>query len=171
MITLRPYDDLAAFAVLKALDPHDQMEVEVTRGAAATHLALFADWRQMQGLAVASFVAHAGAFEVPFAVLMLTSTGQAGVASAALLARDHRQWRRPLAALALRVRREMPEFCARAGITRIEARAWAGHPRASTLLAAIGFHLEAEMPGFGRAGCHVFRQFAWTAPALPRTPE
>lgn len=37
MLVLRPFEDLAAAAVLRALDPHDQIEAElVTRRAAAS---------------------------------------------------------------------------------------------------------------------------------------
>jgi hypothetical protein len=166
MIEVRPYDDLTAMAVLQRLDAHDHMEAELVRGAPASHLALFADWRAMQAFRLASFVAITGPDRGarPFAVFALAHTGQAGVASAALLARDHAAFRRPLAEMALRIRTELPATCAASGIRRIEARSWAGHPTAAGLLTALGFEHETDMPGFGLSGTITFRQFAWLAP-------
>lgn len=168
MIRLRPYDDLAAMAVINRLDPHDQIEAETVRGAPVTALALFADWRAMQAVRLASWVIHTATGQ-PFALLGLSHTGQAGVAAAALVARDHRQYRRELAAAARMIRADMPMFAAERGIHRIEARAWVDHPRASVFLALVGFRNEtpADMPGFGRDGSAWFRQFAWIAPDLP----
>lgn len=165
MIELRPFDDLAAMAVMSRLDASDRLEAEVTRGAPTNHLALFAEWRSMQPAAVVSIVASAAG--QPFALLMLVNTGQSGVASAALLARDHARYRRQLAKFAAAIRREMPAYCAERGIHRVEARAWADHPTASTMLAALGFHHEADMPGFGPSGSATFRQFAWRTPSQP----
>lgn len=169
MIELRPFDDLAAMAVFSRLDPSDRMEAEVTRGAPTNHLALFAEWRSMQPHAALSYVASVKGQS--FALLMLVKTGQYGVASAALLARDHARYRRPLAQFAGAIRRGMPEYCAAHGIRRIEARAWAAHPTASGLLAALGFHHETDMPGFGPAGTDTFRQFAWQSPTTPPDPQ
>jgi len=166
MIELRTFDDLAAMAVFSRLDPSDRMEAEVTRGAPTTHIALFAEWRSMQPIAALSYIASVDGQS--FALLMLVKTGQFGVASAALLARDHARYRRPLAQFASAIRRGMPEYCATHGIRRIEARAWADHPTASGLLAALGFHHETDMPGFGPAGTDIFRQFAWL-PSVPQT--
>lgn len=163
MIALRPYDDQAAFAVIERLDVSDRIEAEVVRGAPSTHLALWADWRMMQAARVESWVVTTAAGGVPFAVLAIANSGQAGVAEAALLARDHRAFRRPLAALAALLRREMPHWCNARGIHRVEARAWADHPTASLLLARIGFHHETDMPGFGPEGRHVYRQWAWVS--------
>lgn len=174
MIELRPFDDLASMAVFNRLDINDQMEAEATRGAACNHLALWAEWRAMQPAAVASVVAlNRGQ---AFAVFMLVNTGQAGVAAAALLARDHARHRRPLAQLAATLRRNMSGYCADRGIHRIEARAWADHPTASQLLGTLGFAHETDMRGFGPRGRAVFRQFAWVAPSLapqttPKTGE
>jgi hypothetical protein len=172
MIDLRHYEDLAAMAVLQALDPNDRIEAELIRGAATTHLALFADWRAVQPVRVGSWVIHTSADRgaKPFALLALCNSGQAGVAEAALLARNHRVFRRQLALLAAVIRAEMPAFCARAGIHRIEARCWAGHPTAARLLSALGFTHEADMPGFGPGGTVTYRQFAWISPAIPRQP-
>lgn len=162
MLELRPYEDLAAVAVLRALDWHDQTEAELIRGAATTGLALFADWRAMLAAHVISQVAHWQG--LPFAVFALANTGQAGVAQAALLARDHARHRRALAALGAMIRRHLPTEAEARGIHRIEARCWADHPTAARFLAAIGFAHECDMPGFGLTGRVTFRQFAWTCP-------
>lgn len=165
-ITLHPYEDLAALAVFQRLDPADHREAEVTRGAACTPLALWADWRAMQAACVISVVAHDGT--TPFAVVALSHTGQGGVGQAALLARDHNRFRRPLRELAARIRIYMPREAHHRGIHRIEARSWAGHPTAAHLLTLLGFAHECRMPGFG-LGQHDFHQFAWTlsAPSQP----
>lgn len=165
MIRLHPYDDLSAMAVIRQLDHHDQVEADLTRGAATPALALFAQWRSMQAIRIASHVATR-ADGTPFAVFALSNTGQAGVAQAALLARDHARFRRPLATLAAAIRAGMPGFAIDRGIHRIEARAWADHPTASALLTALGFDFETDMPGFGLSGTVTFRQFAWLSPIL-----
>ncbi len=163
-IALRPYEDFAAMAVLGALDAADALEAELVRGAGASRLALFADWRGMEAWREASFVAVAGAGATPFAVFGLMRTGQAGVGAAALLARDHARWRIALCRLAVILRHGLPGWCAERGIRRIEARAWAAHPTASRLLAGIGFVHECDMAGFGPDGRTRFRQFAWLPP-------
>lgn len=171
MITLAPYDDHAAMAVLSALDPMDHMEAQVTRGVSVSHLALFADWRAAQAGAILSLILRAGGEAgTPFAVLVLGNTGQAGVAQAAMLSRDHTRFRRPLIEAALLIRRDMPVFCAEQGIYRIEARSWANHPRAARFLQASGFQKEVEMAGFGGAGQNRFCQFSFTAP-IPEEPN
>lgn len=174
MITVRPYEDLAAHAVLSRLDPMDFLEAEVTRGRATSALELFADWRAMNPARLASWVLFTGAGE-PFAVLGLSHTGAAGVAAAAMLARDHVRYRRPLAAAASAMRKGLPDWARETGVRRIEARAWGAHPTACALLARIGFAPEIAMPGFGPAGQDVFVQFAWTrqppAAATPCTKE
>lgn len=170
MIHARPYSDEAAMAVFRNLDPWDQLEAEAIRGEPASHLALFGDWRAMRGAWLASWAVHhhlAGRWWHPFALVALVNTGQRGVASAALLACDHHLYRRPLVRLASEIRNTMPDWCASAGVHRIEARAWARHPRASAFLTLTGFRHEADMPGFGPDGTETFRQFAWTDPALP----
>lgn len=166
MVRVRPYEDLSAMAVLSRLDPFDQIEAEAVRGEVAPALALFADWRGMRGAWVGSWVIETEGC-TPFALLALANTGQAGVAGAALLARDHRRYRRELVALSRLIRAEMPGFCKGLGIRRIEARSWAGHPRAAAFLRAVGFRHEADMPGFGRDGTLTFRQFTWLSPGLP----
>ncbi len=169
MIHIRPHEDLAAHAVLSRLDLNDQIEAELVRGQAAGGLQLFAEWRAMQGFWVAGHV-FCTATGAPFAVGALVSTGQAGVAQAALLARDHARFRRPLAEAALRIAAHLPGVCRDRGIHRVEARCWAAHPSASRLLAALGFSHEADLPGFGPDGRAVFRQFALLLPApLPQS--
>lgn len=165
MITLRPFDDFAAMTVIRSLDPFDQLEAEAVRGARSSHLAIWADWRSIEGARVASWVVHQATGD-PVALIALANTGQSGVAQAAMLARDHRRFRRELVAVAREIRNQMPGFCNDWGIHRIEARAWAGHPRASAFLSLVGFHHETDMPGFGR-GKETFRQFAWVATAVP----
>lgn len=170
MISARPYDDQAAMIVLSRLDPHDVMEAEAVRGEAVTHLSLFADWRAMEAARLASWVIYSGANQ-PFALLALCHTGQRGVAAAALLARDHRRFRRELVQLARQVREAMPVMAADWNVTRIEARAWARHPRAAAFLKLVGFSHETDMPGFGRDGTETFRQFAWTPSDDPAQNE
>lgn len=163
MIEARPFSDLAAWSVFQALDPWDWLEAEATRGGNVTAPGLYADWRSVEGARLLSLVivSTRNGPAVPFAVLGLSHTGQAGVAQAALLARDHKRFKRELIHAGRRIRAEMPEFCAKVGIHRIEARCWAGHPTAARLLKSIGFHHEADMPGFPPAGTGVFRQFAY----------
>ena len=169
MIVVRPFDSLSAIAVFRQLDTNDQLEAEIVRGAPVAALDLFADWRAASGACWFNHViqTRAGA---SFAVLALAPTGQHGVAQAALLARNHHRFRRHIAALALRIRREMPVWSAQHGVNRIEARAWADHPSASRFLTAIGFQAECDMPGFGPGGTATFRQFAWMPQEKPLAP-
>lgn len=167
MVKAQFYDEHAAMAVLSNLDPHDLIEAQLVRGQKSTHLAIFSDWHAVQPQAVFSVVLRDESMaSQPFAVLVMTNTGQAGVAQAALLARNHARHRRALIATCRRIRAEMPVFCRDWGIHRVEARAHAGHPRASRFLRACGFTHEADMPGFGADGRATFRQFAWTNPDL-----
>lgn len=172
MIAIRPYEDLAAMAVFRRLDVHDQIEAELVRGVSCTALALFADWRAAQAHGPLSVIAVSGPAARPFAVLTLGNTGQSGVAEAALLACDHARHRVDLARLAVAIRARMPSWCAERGIRRLEARCWFDHPTASSLLTAIGFDHECDMQGFGGTGTVTFRQFAFLVPALalPETP-
>lgn len=169
MITVRPYEDLAAHAVLSRLDPMDFLEAEVTRGRATSALELFADWRAMNPARLASWVLFTGAGE-PFAVVGLSHTGAAGVAAAAMLARDHVRYRLPLAQAASAMRRGLPDWAAETGVRRIEARAWGAHPGACRLLTRIGFAFETILPGYGPAGRDRFVQFAWTQTPAAATP-
>lgn len=171
MIELRPFDDFASFEVIRNLDPFDQLEAEATRGAASTHLAIWADWRSIEGARLASWIVHREGTGLPVAVIALAHTGQSGVAQAAMLARDHRRFRRELVAVARNIRERMPDFCTQWGIHRIEARCWAGHPRAAAFLQLTGFQWEADLPGFGPQGAETFRQFAWAARSIDNPAE
>lgn len=164
-VDVRPYNDQDAFAVISRLDLADQMEVELTRGAHTPALTLWAEWRAAVPQHLLSFVAHVGG--VPFAIFALVGTGEANAACAAMLARDHRHYRRPLTRLARMIRAQIPPTMAALGINRIECRCWSDHPTAAQLLRAVGFSHEIDLPGFGRTGQLTFRQFAWLAPAVP----
>lgn len=159
MIQLRPFTDAEAWRVFLFLDGFDFIEAELVRGARALNVSLFADWRQVEGARLLSYVVVGRGG--PFAVLGLSHTGQAGVAQAALLARDHKRHRRELAELGCAIRREMPAFCAEQGIHRVEARCWSDHPTASRFLEAVGFRHEADMPGFGTDGHATFQLYAY----------
>lgn len=164
MITVRPYDDMTALPVFQRLDPMDQIEAELVRGQASAPMQLWADWRAAEPYRVLSFVALTSG-GTAFAVFGLSNTGQAGVAGAALLARDHLRYRRELVQLVRQIRTHLPIEAEARGIHRIEARAWADHPRAAGLLRALGFAHECDMPGFGLTGQVIYRQFAWLSVA------
>ncbi len=165
MIDARPYDDVAAMTVLRDLDGNDRIEAQLVRGVAASHLAIFADWHAMQRGALLSLVIFAGDHPgaAPFAVLALGHTGQAGVAQAAFLARNHERWRGCIGRAGVHIRRQMPFLCADWGVHRIEARAWSAHPTAGRFLRALGFRAECDMAGFGATGGETFTQYAWVA--------
>ncbi len=174
MIQVRPFEDLAALSVFRRLDVRDHIEAELVRGAPYTAPGLFAEWRMAQAQGPLSLVAYTSPTGRPFAVVALGRTGQAGVVEAALLAADHQRHRMHLARLAVAIRQRIAAFVAELPepvIHRIEARCWAGHPTASRLLTGMGFAHEADLPGFGPGGTHVFRQFAWTRPLPPPDPE
>ena len=155
------YEPQAAMAVLSNLDPFDRIEAQAVRGAAVTHLTLFADWHAMQSHHLLSLVILANRRgRSPFALLAVANTGQAGVAQAAFLARSHDRWRREIAACAIVIRNVLPGWMQDTGVHRIEARCWTGHPTAATFLAACGFRLDCHMPGFGASGDAVFAQWS-----------
>lgn len=158
IVTVRPWDDMLALPIFRQLDAADQIEADLIRGQAANGISLWADWRAGEAYRLLSFVALADA--TPFAVFGLSLTGQAGVAGAALLARNHRRFRAPLARLGAMIRRQLPIEAEARAINRVEARAWADHPTASGLLTALGFTHECDMPGFGPTGHVIYRQFA-----------
>jgi len=164
-IQARPYSDDAARAVLTRLDASDHHEAALVRGQWPDGFQLWADWRAVQGARLDSRVFftgdHPGA--TPFAVGCLTHTGQAGVAQAAFLARDHARYRREIAGAGAMIRRALPGFARDTGLRRIEARCWRGHPTAPDFLMMLGFDLEAEMRGFGGGGEVEFLQYAWVA--------
>jgi len=161
-VTLHPFHHVAATEVFRGLDPWDEAEAEVALGVALPPERMAEAWGQLADL---SFYQAIAAWRgQPFAVFSLSSAGMAGNASAALMARDHRRFRRPLAELALRIRAEMPGFAASLNINRIEARSWAPHPSAPRILKALGFVPECDVPGLGADGLSTFRQWAWLAP-------
>ena len=166
-VTLHPFDDHGALAVFRDLDPYDLIEAQVVRGDPTVgHIALFCDWRQVQAAAPVSVLLKDRGR--PFAVLILANTGQAGVAQAAFLSRDHVKWRRPLAQAGLMIRAHMAQRCRDMGIRRVEVRSLIGHPTAAGFLASIGFHREAVCAGFGDDGAAWFAQYAWPAPPEPQ---
>lgn len=164
-VVLQPWSDHGGWAVLSDLDLDDALEAALYRGDDADPLALFADWRAANAWRASSLVAT-GRGGRPFAILGVMATGMKGVAQAALLSRSRARHGRELAELAVQLRAGLPAFAGERGLTRIEARAWAGHPTASRLLAALGFTHEADLKGFA-GGPIVFRQFAWIAPPAP----
>lgn len=170
MIELAPYSEVAALAVFRQMDHHDLMESRLIRGTAAHYLQLFAEWHAAQaGLVLSMVVKDLGRGGAPFAVMALGNTGQSGVAQAALLARDHQRFRRPLARTGLEIRRRLPDFCAELGIHRIEARCWRDHPTAARFLRGCMFKHDCDMPGFGPRGAFTYSQFAWTHPDPDQT--
>lgn len=89
MIRISDYDDLAAMAIMRDLDVWDRLEAEAVRGEVVTHLSLFGDWRAARPLHVLGLTVRAQPSDEPIALLALANTGQHGVASAALVARNH----------------------------------------------------------------------------------
>jgi len=164
MIVVEPYDDDGALAVFQSLDHHDLAEAAEVRGAFPAHLILWAEWRAMRPAWIGSWLLKARPGARAFAVLALSNTGQAGVAQAAFLSRDHARHRAAIGRAAVLIRRGLPGVCADLGVNRVECRCSAAHPTASTFLVAVGFGLEADMPGFGPDGGAVFRQFAYRPP-------
>lgn len=167
-VTLHPYHLVSAAEVFRDLDPCDQTEADVALGYRIAPDAMAQLWSD---LAIHTLYQAVAAWQgQAFAVFSLSSAGMAGNASAALMARDHRRFRRPLAELALRIRAEMPGFALGLGVNRIEARSWAPHPTAGRLLSALGFAQECDLPGLGADGRHTFRQWAWLAPHCRPAP-
>ncbi|WP_422050148.1 hypothetical protein [Shimia sp.] len=167
MIELQPYSDHMAMHVFSSLDPNDHIEAELVRGVSTSHLAIFADWRSLEGARLLSLViTDDSKLRTPFAVLGLSNTGQAGVAQAALLSRSHARFKPHLRYVAKKIRRELPTFAEQQGVHRIEARSWSDHPTANRFLRCCGFRLETQMPGFGASGAFTFNQFAWISPNL-----
>jgi hypothetical protein len=162
VIRATPFDNAAALAVLRSLDPNDALEAQIARGTPGDPLDLWAEWRAAQPWAALSLVLRSEP-GTPFALLAVArNPGAIGQGQAALLSRRHDVWRRHLSYAALRIRGELPGWAATAGLTRIEARCWQGHPTAAGFLSACGFHQEAALPGFGPGGEATFLQFAWT---------
>jgi len=173
-VILHPFHPVAATEIFRDLDGWDRAEAEVTLGFDLGPEDMAAYWQGLDGFALYHAVASTGG--QPFAVVSLSSAGMAGCGQAALMARDHRRFRRPLASLALRVRAELPALARRLNLTRIEARSWAAHPTAPRILRALDFTHECDLAGLGPDGRSLFRQWAWVDPAcrpanLPFTPH
>jgi hypothetical protein len=161
------WDAEGALAVLEDLDRHDLAEAGVNMGRCL---------RPLEALTAFQFGAGAGhdvrvawamradAPMEPFAILSVIRADTAGVAGAGLIARDHRKWRRALAALAVQIRDRLPGYMAERGLTRIEARSWVRHPTGGHLLVAMGFHHEVLMRGFGPKGAEAFHLFSRIEP-------
>lgn len=161
---IRPvaFDNVAALAVFRDLDPQDRLEAMMARGGSCDHLELWHEWKAGQAWCALSLVLTS-AGGTPFAVLAVARVpGVAGLAQAALLARRHDRWRREIAQAAVLIRRDLSRWAGEAGLHRIEARCWAGHPSAAGFLSRCGFTHEGALPGFGPDGGAVFHQFAWT---------
>lgn len=158
-LTLDPWDDAAALIVLEHLDHSDWSEVLAARGLAPAAWDLHAEWRSMRGLGVVRIARWSGA---PFAIVGVLNAGAAGVGQAALLARAHRAWLRPLVQLGAELGRQLPAFAEAQDLWRIECRSWSGHPTAERLLRHLGFCHEAALAGFHPRGQGVFHQWAWT---------
>jgi len=170
-VALEPFTPEAALHVLQRLDEHDQLEAELARGDPAEPFDMLASWMGLEAQGAAVFVGREVANDAPFAVLAIVPGATPGLGHAAMLACDHAFWRRALVPLVRQIRDGFPDFAAHMGLHRIEARSWAGHPTAPSLLRAIGFELEAAMIGFGQSGEINFNQWAWVADYIPRPPK
>jgi len=169
-VALEQFNPDAALQVLQRLDEHDQLEAELTRGDRADPFDMLASWMGLGAQGAAVFVGRAE-LAGPFAVLAIVPSATPGLGHAAMLACDHRFWRRSLVPLVRQIRDGFLAQARAMGLHRIEARSWAGHPTAPSLLRAIGFELEAEMIGFGQSGEINFNQWAWVADYIPRPPK
>lgn len=172
LIRVRAYSDKPALEVLENLDLNDATEVVLMRGPDdAGALAMLSDWRMVNKMGAVSFIAFVEGADVPFAVMSIAPDGMPGCGRAALLAKDHRLWRRELVVLAGMICKQLPVIAASMGLHRIEARTWSNHPTASALLSAVGFSLDADMPGFGVSGELSLRQFSWVADYISNHPS
>lgn len=165
-VEIRPWDDELALKVFRNLDPNDRVEADIQRGAPATPLEMWHEWKIGRGVAYGSFVAvvpakAGGAMaECPFAVFTLSQAGQAGIGWAALLACNHDHFRLELAQVAAQIRHGLPLLAAESNLVRIETRCWADHPTAQHLLRALGFAQECEIDVSDAIGPSRFLQFA-----------
>ncbi len=172
LVTLAPFNPPDALRVFEMLDENDQLEAEVMRGDKALPYDMLADWMALEKQGAACFVAQvAPPYAEPIAVMAIVRGGTPGLGHAAMLARDHRIWRRALVPAARAIRDGFPAQARAMGLHRIEARSWAGHPTAPSLLRAIGFELDAEMIGFGHSGEVNLNQWVWLADYIPRPPS
>jgi hypothetical protein len=160
-ISLAPFEPIAALRVIEDLDPIDRLEVQLggiqpTPGEMLRQFII----QQAGGAHLQIVYAHRteGGAE-PFAILGVAEALASCTGSAALIARDHAAWARPLRHLCAGLRADLPAAMAAAGFRRIEARCWSGHPTAQRLLRGIGFAFETELHGFGLSETH-WLQFA-----------
>jgi len=168
LVKLSPFDPARALTVLSGLDDNDQLEAQIMRGDPAESYDLLTDWLLLARQGAACYVGEAlPPISAPFAVLALVPGTTPGLGYAAMLARDHHFWKRALVPLVRLIRHDLPPVAAHMGLHRIEARSWAGHPTAATLLRAIGFTREAEMTGFGYGGEMNLDQWVWLADYIP----
>lgn len=170
LANLEPFNPADALSVFSDLDENDMLEAQLTRGDAADPYDLLAGWMALEAQGAVCFI---GDIDLPYegppiAVLALAPGSTPGLGHAAMLARDHKKWKRALVPLVRIIRDRLPAVAATMGFHRIEARSWAGHPTAATLLRATGFELEARMTGFGQSGEINFNQWAWHADYIPR---
>ncbi len=172
LATLEPFNPADALHVLSALDENDQLEAELMRGDQANPYDLLAGWMALEAQGAVCFIGGVlPPYDQPIAVLALVPSSTPGLGHAAMLARDHKFWKRAMVPLARIIRDRLPEEAHAMGLHRIEARSWAHHPTAPNLLRAIGFELEAEMVGFGHSGEIPFNQWVWLADYIPRPPQ
>lgn len=157
---LVPFQDGAAVHVLRGLDPADRDECVLTSPLMGDHYALHRCWASIPALPGSNHVVMSARTLRPCALFMANPTGVDGVASVALLARDHRKHWRELAELCLCLRSQLPVYAQKMGLHRIEVRCWEDHPTAPRLLRAMGFQIEGVLRGFGPEGQHRFIQFA-----------
>lgn len=168
-MTPQPWTNSAALAVFRDLDQDDAAEAIIARGKSCDALQLWAEWWLTQRQAALSLVLHSRG-GTPFAVLSVVPM-RAGVAQAALLARRHHVYRGDLLRAGAAIRSALPDWAATHGIRRIEARSWAGHPRASRFLALCGFRFEARLDGYGPDGSAMFCQYAWIGDPHVHSPQ
>ncbi|MDR6266547.1 hypothetical protein [Roseobacter sp. N2S] len=164
-LAVYPYQTQLARSVFDFLDLNDLAEGRAVRGdPEATALDMFLDWHGANTYRLISHVitTRKSGRETPFAVLGLSHTGYAGVGQVALLARHHHLFARPLAETCVLARKNIEAVARRRGLTRLEARSWAGHPSGGRLLETIGFALETQMPGFGDG--EIFEQYGLQIP-------
>ncbi|MEC9435152.1 MAG: hypothetical protein VYD87_19800 [Pseudomonadota bacterium] len=140
-----------ALAVLADLDRHDRTEAGFALGSRFEPGEALRQILRQEAAGALFFTvwSHAPAGgAMPFAIGGFSPVYMPGCVAGALLARDHRRWRRPLARLALALRVDLPGWARARGVDRIEARCWSSHPTAPGLLGAIGFAREAAVPRF-----------------------
>lgn len=161
-ISLTPLEAGPALRVLAAIDAADAMERDLEGHAERPDAEIVADWLAMRAAGGAAMVswdhAPAGGAQ-PFAVLGAGLRRAGGVCDVGLIARDHRAFRLPLGRLAVLLRETLPIWAESRQVQRLEARCWAEHPRAPSLLRAIGFSLDCDLPAYG-VGRSRFLQFA-----------